>query len=294
MFIPNDRFTKKGFLNNEEYISAKKKKRTVIRKLTVSFVLFLVLFVSTYLLLANDFGKFFTINQKRIFITALTSLFIINFILLSLHLTIDFKLKHYLKLYDLYDIVQFLVTIVIIILFIQMFVLRVAKIVGPSMEPTLLDDDRVLVYQLKRNFKHDDIIVLDAEVYSSINLVTDSLEPYVDSNQEFYIKRIRAIPGDKLELVQIDSTLNYELKVNGVALKDISDKSIKISESNIHFENIKKLINLTNGTVPEGHYFLLGDNVNNSKDSRTFGFVSEKDIFGVVRFRLWRKIGAVK
>ena len=90
-----------------------------------------------------------------------------------------------------------------------------------------------------------------------------------------YVKRLVAVGGDT---VQIRDGVVY---VNGVPLEgDRFDRSYSVDPSTMRYA-----VELT--TVPEGNYFALGDNTNDSLDSRYWGFVEESDFIGEPYIRVW-------
>ena len=106
---------------------------------------------------------------------------------------------------------------------------------------------------------------------------------YPDNEKEIYVKRIIGLPG---ETVQIVNGVVYVTKTDG--------KTIQLDDSFI-----------TTGTpygdfgpyeVPEDSYFMLGDNRNNSKDSRYWKntYVKKDKIIGKVKFRYYPSIGKVE
>jgi signal peptidase I len=134
-------------------------------------------------------------------------------------------------------------------LLIQMFILKPFVIPSESMEPTLDLGDRVLVNRLVYHFREPergDIIVFD---------------PPVESDEPF-IKRVVAIGGDTV------SVQDGKLWVNGEAQTEPY-----LNEPEI-FEDFAEV------TVPEGSVWAMGDNRNNSGDSRRFGPVSVRSIIG--------------
>lgn len=136
------------------------------------------------------------------------------------------------------------------------------------MEPTLHSGDRVMIFQLER--------------VDRFNLVAFTPPKHEDSQ---YVKRVVGMPGD---------TITYEndvLKING---EIISEDYVKDDDSNIYWDfTLDDIFKQTFGldqqplprTIPDNMYLVLGDNRDNSQDSRTFGLISEEDIIGVVHFR---------
>ena len=152
------------------------------------------------------------------------------------------------------DLVETLVLAVVLYFIIQTLTQRI-KVESSSMEPTLFSNDYVVVNRLayKLGEPHrGDIIVF-------------KFPP--DPTQIPYIKRVIGLPGDQ---VQIKSGKVF---VNGVLL---NEPYLKVT---------------TNGsgewTVPEGHLFVMGDNRNNSSDSRSWGWVPLGNVLGKAEVIYW-------
>lgn len=258
--------------------TAKENEKKVIRKLKIAFILLLILTSLSYYFLISNKGGFTSYYNKIIFTVVMVVIFTISFVVLFIHLNAQVRLKHYLKYYSFYDTLQFLVLVVVFIIFLQMFVIKTASISGESMDPTLNNGDEVLIFQAPLGFKNNDIVVIDATNYSRGS--SDDL-----TMKQYYIKRIKAIPGDKVELKNLYNSV-YEIYINGTKL-DGNYKIDNISVLDMEEDNLEVI-------VPNGAYFLLGDNVENSRDSKSFGFVLKEDIIGKVNFRFWRKFGLLK
>ncbi|MEK7616816.1 MAG: signal peptidase I [Patescibacteria group bacterium] len=160
------------------------------------------------------------------------------------------------------DFIQTLVVFGAIFALIYLFVSQPHKVSGNSMVPTFKNGDYILTDKLSYRFgvpKRGDIIVLK--------------NPR-DESQDF-IKRIIAIPGDTLQIE------NLQVFVNGQTL----------SESYLPAETPTRTGSfLTEGSeVKAGpnQYFVFGDNREHSSDSREWGPVSKEEIVGKVFFRYW-------
>jgi len=146
---------------------------------------------------------------------------------------------------------------VILTAFIITFIAQSFIVEGTSMMPTLENNQRLLVDKLTYRFRdpqHGDIVVFR----------------YPMNPKEEFIKRIIAVPGDTVAII------DGRLFVNGQLIEEdyIADKTIRGFNPQV---------------VPEGHYFVLGDNRNNSLDSRDprVGFVPRKNIIGRAIWSYW-------
>lgn len=136
--------------------------------------------------------------------------------------------------------------IVIIVLLFNIFIGRIGLTVGESMMPTLNDSDFIYV-NLREEVKRDDIIVINSETEGCL------------------IKRVIALPG---ETIQIKHNIIF---ING---KPYDDRyNVIMKDYGIAANEIK---------LNENEYFVMGDNRNNSYDSRAFGPINENEIMGVV------------
>ncbi|WP_433946575.1 signal peptidase I [Paenibacillus sp. SN-8-1] len=159
-------------------------------------------------------------------------------------------------------------------LFIGIFVFQPYKVVGQSMEPTLQDDQRVYTSKLARTFSHmpayGDIVVVDSRVNRERsfwdNIVEQPLIQLIrgaSNDRTFYIKRVIGKPGDVIEIK------NQQVYRNGEALVEpyIKEKMNPSQDSK--------------WVIPDNHIFVLGDNRNNSEDSRVLGPIPFDHIMGI-------------
>ena len=145
------------------------------------------------------------------------------------------------------------VIIIVIALLIKNFIFSPIKVNGTSMSPTLEDGD---------------IMILN-EIGYYLNGLDRFDIAVADINGEKLIKRVIGLPGEKIEY------RNNDLYVNG----EIVIEYFKHDETNDF--NIEELGEVK---VPANYYFLVGDNRNNSKDSRIIGFVHKSKILGKTKF----------
>ena len=155
------------------------------------------------------------------------------------------------------EVVVIVAAAFVLALLIQQFIIKPYVIPSPSMEPTLVEGDRVLVSRLSYHFRdpeRGDIIVFQPPGYQ---------------DSEPFIKRVVAVAGDTV------SVHNGALWVNGEAQDEPYLKEYPI------------LDDYPEVTIAPGHVWAMGDNRNNSGDSRVFGPVSEDAIIGVAFAIYW-------
>lgn len=166
----------------------------------------------------------------------------------------------------------YLLGVVCVALLIITFVGQRINVDGSSMEPMLTDGDNLIVDKITYRFRDPerfDVIVFPVKL---------------DQNRK-YIKRIIGLPG---ETVQIDAMGN--IYINGEILEE------NYGRETIHPDTIGRAAEPV--ILGENEYFVLGDNRNESSDSRReiVGNVSRKDIIGRAWGRIWplNKIGLIK
>lgn len=155
----------------------------------------------------------------------------------------------------------YLLVVLLITYLIVNFVGQRTEVVGSSMENTLSDGDNLIVDKITYRFR-------DPERYDII------VFPFQYEKNTFYIKRIIGLPG---ETVEIDS--DGVIYINGKELTEYYGKEI-IADPGIASDKI---------TLGIDEYFVMGDNRNNSTDSRSsiVGNIHKKDILGRAWLRIW-------
>jgi signal peptidase I len=155
------------------------------------------------------------------------------------------------------DLIESVIIAVVLALVIRFFLFEPFYIPSGSMEPTLQVQDKIIVNKLVYRFKEPargDIIVFELPM----------LEPDLD-----YIKRVIGLPGETLEIK--DSTVY----INGQPLEE------DYLPSDLRFMDFGPI------TIPDDSYFMLGDNRNNSQDSRIWGTLSKDHIIGKAVLIFW-------
>jgi signal peptidase I len=173
------------------------------------------------------------------------------------------------------DIIETVVVALSIFLIVYLFVMQPHQVNGKSMYPSFDDGEYLLTDKISYKMGEPgrgDVVVFKAPEASQCPEGTGC----------DFIKRIIGLPGESIQVS------NNQLYVNGVVL----------SESYLSPEVITQAGAYTaNGTVnvPEGAYFVVGDNRSHSSDSRTWGPVPMDKIVGKVFFRYWppNKVGTL-
>lgn len=157
------------------------------------------------------------------------------------------------------------------------FVFQSYEVDGPSMETTLQDNDRLIVYKLPKTIakitnkpyvpKRGEIVIFTRN---------DSYEFGTNKPRQL-IKRVIALPGEKVQLKDNVITVFNDANPNGFRPDDA---------------DYGKVITSTPGTVelftvPEDSIFVCGDNRPNSLDSRAFGPVPLTDVVGKLSLRVY-------
>lgn len=158
----------------------------------------------------------------------------------------------------IYDFVSIICTALVVIMIVFTFFFRFVGVVGDSMNPTLYENDWLLVRAINSEYKFGDIII--------------STQP--NAFNEPIVKRVIATGG---QTVDIDFETG-EVFVDGELLHEDYIAEPTTTQQDVQFPV----------TVPEGCIFAMGDNRNDSTDSRStaIGMIDERYIIGKVLFRV--------
>lgn len=153
-----------------------------------------------------------------------------------------------------------------------------------SMKPTILEGDRILVnklaYDIRVPFTHISIKKLSDPKRGDI-IIFDSVR-----SDKRLVKRVVGVPGDVVALVDNNLIINYEPlsysveQINPLSVDKVENllgvrHSIRVSNG-----YKKPSANFTPVYIPQNHYLVLGDNRDNSADSRVIGLVPRHEIVG--------------
>jgi signal peptidase I len=148
------------------------------------------------------------------------------------------------------------------------------------MENTLMPWDRIVINKLAYRFgdiKHGDIIVFKCPVASSYAKPRD------------FIKRVIGLPGDTITLRDGNIIRNDKILEENYLKEPMEDDLIYHAHYRWNATTKKRTLNEASQTivVPEGQIFAMGDNRNNSQDSRYWGFLPQEDILGKAMVIYW-------
>ena len=170
------------------------------------------------------------------------------------------------------------------------YVFSIVTVNGSSMQPTLQNDEHVMQYKLVAPHQND-VIVFDAK----------GVDPNVDSNIKHidYVKRIIATPGDTVRYTKNGILFVNNKKVNQYYLSEqqstvgtLSTMTHNYLDTGFDLNTLSKTQGwrnpVKNNKVPQGYYFVMGDNRAVSNDGRYWGLVPRLKITGVVYPFFWQ------
>ncbi|MNW25904.1 Signal peptidase IB [compost metagenome] len=161
---------------------------------------------------------------------------------------------------------------IVITLLIGIFGIQPYTVEGHSMDPTLHDQQKVLVSKIPNSFpgtiERGDIVIIDSRVHEARTIRDDIMEQPImrwlsdEPTDSIYVKRVIAKAGDELELNQ------GQVYLNGTLMDEPYIKEEMMNQGDQTWD------------VPEGYVFVMGDNRNNSNDSRVLGFIPLSHVIG--------------
>ncbi|MFZ6688973.1 signal peptidase I [Undibacterium sp. SXout11W] len=209
--------------------------------------------------------------------------------------------------------------VIALVFFLRSFLYEPFKIPSSSMLPTLFVGDLILVnkftYGIRLPILNKKVVEVNNPQRGDVMVFKYPEDPSVD-----YIKRVVGVPGDKvvyknkrllingnemtyqampdfLDEEHLSYFKQYSENLTGVPHRILNDEQSPAFVRDPH--NFPKRENCTYNmdgfscVVPEGEYFMMGDNRDNSLDSRYWGFVPDQNIVGKAFF-IWMNLGNIK
>ena len=175
------------------------------------------------------------------------------------------------------EYIEAILLAVVIAFFIRTFVIQAYKIPSGSMKPTLLIGDHILVskfnYGIRLPLIRSTLIPVGTPKRGDIVVFI-----YPEDRSKDFIKRLIGVPGDTIEI------RNKNILLNGLPWSDTRGVYV---DSLIIPGSVQPRDNFGPVTVPEGSLFVMGDNRDESYDSRFWGFVPMKDVLGKALIIYW-------
>ncbi len=223
----------------------------IMKSSIIGLVITLILLILS-IIFKNQNNSLSMLNYTSFLIFILFSfIFFILFIILSKK---DLICK---KSFTLFDLLSLPIKFLLVITFTFSFVFSIITVSGSSMNSTYEDGDVCITYNFLYNPKLNDVVVIDK----------------TDLNMDLIIKRIVATSNDDVVYYNNALYVNNEY----VCTMDITTYFNLLTDYNT---------NITYDSVPDGFYIVLGDNRDNSVDSRRIGLINKEEILGKSIFRV--------
>lgn len=152
------------------------------------------------------------------------------------------------------------VFIILVVIVIRVFIVTPVRVDGTSMYPTLNNNDILIEKKFDKSIDRFDVVV-------------------IDYNKDKLVKRVIGLPGEtiRISITHVGSNVVSKIIVDGEVLDEEYGRE-PMEKTGIAANEIK---------LGDDEYFVLGDNRNDSSDSRFLGVFKKKDINGVTNFRLF-------
>jgi signal peptidase I len=177
----------------------------------------------------------------------------------------------------IWEYAKAIITALVLAMLIRTFIIQAFKIPSGSMIPTLLVGDHILVnkflYGTKIPFSDKKVLIFKKPERGDIMVFK-----YPESPSKDFIKRVVAVEGDVIE------SKNKEIYVNG---SRVNEPYTQHTDSSIRPMGIEPRDNFGPVIVPKNKYFVMGDNRDQSYDSRYWGYVDSTDIRGKALILYW-------
>ena len=160
--------------------------------------------------------------------------------------------------------ITIILSVLLLIGLARSFVFYSVMVDGPSMNKTLYTGDLLLVNRL-----------ISPERYGVVVFDAYGVDSSVSEAGSYYIKRVIAFEGEEVWAENGHIYIAYTDAEGNAVETELEDGAAYYSSAYYH-------LNISRRTVPEGCYFVLGDNRAVSKDSRSIGFIPKENVLGTV------------
>jgi signal peptidase I len=166
-------------------------------------------------------------------------------------------------------------SVIIIILALKLIVFQQVTVVGDSMNPSFQNGELLLVNQINNSLQRGHVVAVYEDENVSVNA-----NYFTRYYATFFLKRIIGLPGEEIEILGSKVIIYNSSHPDGIVLDEpYLSPATRASEDRVTY--------FPRTPIPQGEYFVLGDNRGNSTDSRVRGSFPEYSMFGVVSMRFW-------
>ena len=183
------------------------------------------------------------------------------------------------------EIVETIAFVIVAVIIIRFFIGEIRWIPSGSMRPTLVEGDRIFVERVSRFYstpERGDVMIFYppfVELDNTFGGVFKRLTGFFCKDIA-YIKRVVGLPGDKLEIKAAEDG-SHNVFINDEALDE------PYIQSKYDYIKCSDTMHCGPMVIPEGNYFMMGDNRGNSQDSRFWGLLPEDRFIGKAVFLFW-------
>lgn len=200
--------------------------------------------------------------------------------------------EKYLKESVLIEYSKSFFPVLLLVLILRSFLAEPFRIPSSSMKPTLLEGDFIVVNKFDYGIK---IPIIGKQIIPIGKPKRGDIIVFRHTKDMDLIKRIVGLPGDRIvykdksvfingkEVIQEYEGRDYDVDITGNIFPVVKKNEVFDTNSHGIFQRLgpdRYKYEFNDVTVPEGHYFVMGDNRDNSVDSRFWGFVADEQIIG--------------
>jgi len=194
--------------------------------------------------------------------------------------------------------------VLLVVFLLRAFVVEPFRIPSGSMKPTLLVGDFILVnkftYGIRLPVINKKIITYNEPERGDVMVFRYPVNP-----NDNFIKRVIGVPGDRItyrdKILSVNDSVVHKSLVDKETVINDDGQSVTVKhwleslpgKTHAIYERLTPGLDAVGIVVPEGHYFMMGDNRDDSDDSRVWGFVPEDHIVGKA-FGIWMSWDGIK